>query len=125
MNYIGYGGKGYQVRDVLNIDDLVKLIYLQTYSFKKFDNELFNIGGGQSNKISLYNLTNKTDEIFNFKKRIFQIKETRYGDIPYYVTDNTKIYNKCGWKPEINVLKTIEEIFDWIKTNKILLKKYL
>jgi len=125
LNYIGYGGKGYQVRDVLNINDLVKLISLQTHSFKKFDNELFNIGGGQSNKISLYNLTKKTDEMFGFEKKITRIKETRYGDIPYYVTDNTKIYKKCGWEPEINVLKTVEEIFDWIKTNQILWKKYL
>ena len=27
LNYIGYGGNGYQVRDVLNINDLVKLIF--------------------------------------------------------------------------------------------------
>ena len=125
LNYIGYGGNGYQVRDVLNINDLVKLIFLQTHDFKKFDNNIFNVGGGQSNKISLYNLTRKTNEIFKSKKKINQIKETRYGDIPYFVTDNTKIYDKCGWKPEINVLKTVEEIFDWTKTNKILLKKYL
>ena len=59
------------------------------------------------------------------QKKIYQIKETRYGDIPYFVTDNTKIYNKCGWKPEINVLKPVEEIFDWTKTNNFLLKKYL
>jgi CDP-paratose 2-epimerase len=125
LNYIGYGGNGNQVRDVLNINDLVKLISLQTHNFEKFNNELFNIGGGQSNKISLYNLTKKTDEIFKFKKKISRIKKTRYGDIPYYVTDNTKIYEKCGWEPEISVLKTVEEIFDWIKINKILLKKYL
>ena len=38
------------------------------------------MSGGQSNKISLYNLTRKTNEILN-QKKIYQIKETRYGDI--------------------------------------------
>ena len=72
LNYIGYGGNGYQVRDVLNIKDLVKLISEQTYNFKNFDNELFNIGGGQSNKISLFNLTKKNEEMFKFKKKFFE-----------------------------------------------------
>jgi UDP-glucose 4-epimerase len=103
----------------------LKVLPVSSVPLSPFDNELFNIGGGQSNKISLHNLTKKTDEMFKFKKQISRIKETRYGDIPYYVTDNTKIYNKCGWEPEINVLKTVEEIFDWIRTNKVLLKKYL
>ena len=94
LNYIGYKGKGYQVRDVLNIKDIVKLIFYQSNSFKKFENDLFNIGGGSDNKISLFNLTKKKKEIFNFKKQINQIKETRYGDIPYYVSDNTKIIKK-------------------------------
>ena len=125
LNYIGYNGKGYQVRDVLNIRDLLELINLQIYNFDKFENEIFNIGGGQKNKISLYNLTKKTDEIFKERKKIFQIKDTRYGDIPYYVTDNSKIYRKCGWNPQIDVFRTIEEIFDWTNTNISLLKKYL
>ena len=34
LNYIGYGGNGYQVRDVLNIKDLVKLISEQTIILK-------------------------------------------------------------------------------------------
>ena len=125
LNYIGYNGKGFQVRDVLNIKDLLELIYLQIHNFDKFENEIFNIGGGQTNKISLYNLTKKTNEIFKERKIISQIKETRYGDIPYYVTDNSKIYKKCGWSPQIDVLRTIEEIFDWTIKNKSLLKKYL
>ena len=41
------------------------------------------------------------------------------------MTDNSKIYKKSGWAPEIHVLKTVEEIFDWIKANKVLLRKYL
>ena len=74
LNYIGYGN-GYQVRDVLNINDLVKLIFLQTHGFKKFDNNIFNVGGGQSNKISLYNLTRKTNEILKSKKKFIKSKK--------------------------------------------------
>ena len=57
MKYIGYGGFGNQVRDVLHIDDLCELIYLQIKKFKKINNKLFTVGGSKKSYISLVELT--------------------------------------------------------------------
>ena len=38
ISYIGYGGNGYQLRDVLHIDDLCMLIYQQIIKFNKIYN---------------------------------------------------------------------------------------
>ena len=45
LNYIGYGGFGHQVRDVLHINDLCDLISVQIQKFNKFNNILFTVGG--------------------------------------------------------------------------------
>ena len=44
LNYIGFGGKGRQVRDVLHIQDLCELVLLQIKNLKKINNKLMNVG---------------------------------------------------------------------------------
>ena len=46
LSYIGFGGYGHQIRDLLHIDDVCEIIYLQIRKMKKINNETFNIGGG-------------------------------------------------------------------------------
>lgn len=125
LSYIGYDGKGYQVRDVLDIDDLAILINKQITSFSKFKNDIFNVGGGKQSIISLKNLSNQCNKLFGFEKSIKSIKKTRYGDIPYYVTDNSKITKISGWKPKKNIKKTIYDIYKWVTDNKNLIKRLI
>jgi CDP-paratose 2-epimerase len=125
LKYIGYGGKGYQVRDILNIQDFCRLIEMQITNFNKFKNDTFNIGGGKFSKISLIKLTEKCKEIFNTSIEPSSSKEERPGDIPYYVSDYSKIQKLSGWEPEINVEKTIEDIDSWVKKNNSKLVKLI
>ena len=41
LKYIGYGGKGKQVRDLLHVDDLVELIDYQIHNIEKLINHLY------------------------------------------------------------------------------------
>ena len=50
--YIGYGGNGNQVRDVLHIDDLCNLINLQINNFKNIYNKTFTVGGSKTSYTS-------------------------------------------------------------------------
>lgn len=45
LKYIGYGGKGKQVRDLLHIDDLIDLIKIQIKQISSYRGEIFNAGG--------------------------------------------------------------------------------
>ena len=50
IKYIGYGGYGNQVRDVLHIDDFNELILKQIHKFNKINNITLNVGGDQKIK---------------------------------------------------------------------------
>ena len=63
MKYIGFGGQGHQVRDVLHIDDLCKLIYLQIIKIKKINNLTFTVGGSKKSNTSLKDLTLMCEKI--------------------------------------------------------------
>jgi len=44
LSYIGYGGNGKQVRDLLHIDDLLSLVKYQLDNFSELDGEVLNVG---------------------------------------------------------------------------------
>ena len=124
MNYIGYGGLGNQVRDVLHIDDLCDLIFLQIKKFDKINNKMFTVGGSKQSFISLKELTKICEKITNNKIKFSKIPKTSIYDIPYFITSNnhvTKIYN---WKPKRNILKVVTDTFLWLKNNKSKINKY-
>ena len=57
LSYIGFGGHGYQVRDILHINDVCDIIYLQIRKLKLINNQTFNIGGSLKSYVSLKSLT--------------------------------------------------------------------
>lgn len=118
LSYIGFGGNGYQVRDVLHIDDACEIIMRQIKKLKKINNEIFNIGGGKSNSISLVNLTYKCEKLTKNKIKIKKISKTSKFDIPYYVSDNKKIIKFYKWKPSKNIDNILGDIYAWLNKSK-------
>tara|TARA_B100001057_G_scaffold491770_1_gene582706 strand:+ start:3539 stop:4564 length:1026 start_codon:yes stop_codon:yes gene_type:complete len=118
LSYIGFGGYGHQVRDIIHIKDVCNIIYLQIKKIKKINNEIFNIGGGVINSISLRNLTTKCQKLTGNKIKISKIKRTSEFDIPYFVTDNSKINKFYNWKPALNMDKLLNDIYKWLKENQ-------
>ncbi len=123
LSYIGFGGHGNQIRDIIHINDVCEIIYLQIKKLREINNDVFNIGGGHRNAISLKDLTNKCRNITKNKIKIKKIKKTSIFDIPYFVTDNSKIYKFYKWKPSANVDIILNDIYKWLKANKNL-KEY-
>tara|TARA_X000000950_G_scaffold177166_1_gene215035 strand:- start:538 stop:1563 length:1026 start_codon:yes stop_codon:yes gene_type:complete len=118
LSYIGFNAKGHQVRDVLHIEDVCKIISIQIKKFKKINNMTFNIGGGINNLISLKNLTIKCENLTKNKIRIEKIYRTSNYDIPYFVTNNSKIKKVYKWKPVKNINNILKDIYFWLKKNK-------
>ena len=125
LKYIGYGGQGKQVRDILYIGDLVRLIDLQIHETEKFHGKIFNAGGGIKNSASLQEMTKICEEVTGNRIRIDSDAETRKADLRIYITDNSKIENEIGWSPKKDVKNTFEDIFKWINKNEAKLKKVL
>ncbi|MDB5103980.1 MAG: tyvulose epimerase [Fibrobacteres bacterium] len=125
LSYIGYGGTGKQVRDVLSVEDLFPLIDHQAGRLDQFRGEVFNVGGGLETSLSLSELTAMCRQATGNSIDIASVPENRNADIPYYITDNTKVTTATGWKPSIAPYTIIENIARWIRDNEDSLKPIL
>lgn len=125
LSYIGYGGKGKQVRDLLHIDDLLKLIDYQLANFSQLDGDVLNVGGGVENSLSLLETTKLCERITGKSIAIAPVESARPGDVPLFITDSSQIINKTQWQPSINPEQTLQDIYDWILENETMLKPIL
>ena len=124
LNYIGYGGFGHQVRDVLHIYDLCELIEIQIKKINYINNKLFTVGGSIKSNISLKKLTEICEKITKNKIQIKRRPKTSIYDIPYFITDNKKVSKTYNWKPKRNTFDIINDTYNWLSKNKFNLIKY-
>lgn len=125
LSYVGYGGTGKQVRDLLHIDDLFALVDLQLHHIEKFDGQTFNVGGGRNVSSSLQELTHFCQEISGNTIPIEPVPDNRKADIRIYISDCSRIRDLTGWEPKRTVQQTLLDIYSWIKENEHQLKPIL
>ena len=118
LSYIGFGGNGNQIRDIIHIKDVCEIILIQIKKINKINNKIFNIGGGVKNKLSLRDLTMISRKITKNIIKIKKVRKTSDYDIPYYVTDNTKITKTYKWEPKLRVANILNDIYKWLLLNK-------
>lgn len=115
-------GDGKQVRDVLFIDDLLDAYELAFQNIDKTRGQVFNVGGGPKNTISV---------LFEFKPILEELlgKEVkpdfgdwRAGDQRIYVSDIQKAKSAFGWSPKVSPREGISRLNDWVKANLSLFK---
>jgi CDP-paratose 2-epimerase len=118
LGYFGYGGTGKQVRDVLHINDLYRLIDYQIHNIERLNDQTFNVGGGAGVSVSLCELTELCRSITGNKISLQSVAENRQADIRIYVTDNSKVSSFTNWVPQITVPEILEDIYAWLKNNE-------
>ncbi len=124
MKYIGYGGLGNQIRDVLHIRDLCELINLQIRKINKINNKIFTVGGSKKSYTSLRQLTYICEKITNNKIKFKKVSKTSIYDIPYFITNNNLVTKTYGWKPKRSILKVVSDTFLWLKNNESMINKH-
>jgi CDP-paratose 2-epimerase len=118
LQYIGFGGTGKQVRDVIHVDDLIDLIEVQIEDMDTLSGEVFNVGGGREYSLSLLEATEMCREITGNKVPIEPVDEERPGDIPLYISDNSKVEKKTGWSPSKSPKEVLSDTHAWIESNE-------
>jgi CDP-paratose 2-epimerase len=114
LQYIGYEGSGKQVRDILHVDDLYRLIELQMESMPSLNGSTFNVGGGNKVSTSLKELTELCRKYTNNEIAIEPIMENRRGDVRAYITDNSLVTQMTGWEPELDMQNIVKTTANWI-----------
>lgn len=122
LKYLGFGGKGKQVRDLLHPDDLFTLISRQVNRIDECAGQVFNVGGGEKTTVSLRELTALCQQVSGNQVSITEHPETSPMDIPLYISDYSKIAASFDWHPKRTVRDIVEDIHKWIRLNEEQLK---
>ncbi len=122
LQYMGFGGRGKQVRDLLHPKDLFTLITKEMDAIDRHSGQVFNVGGGTRISTSLCELTTLCQEVLGQGVPIGAQPETSSVDIPWYVTDYGRAERTFDWRPERDVATIVRDIAQWIKKSESLLK---
>jgi CDP-paratose 2-epimerase len=114
LKYIGFGGKGNQVRDCLHPKDLVPLILKQMVSDSESYEQICNFSGGVENSMSLAQLSDWCKAQCGTHK-IGSDPAMRAFDIPWMVLDNRKAKQVWDWEPKTPINDILKEILDHAK----------
>jgi CDP-paratose 2-epimerase len=110
-------GNGKQVRDVLFIDDLLDAYDVAFANIKTSAGQIFNLGGGRKNSISVWSEFGPLLENLLGKPIKTKRKEWRPGDQPVFISDIRKAQTLLGWQPKVGVEQGIQRLFNWVKEN--------
>lgn len=109
LKYIGFGGRGSQVRDALHPRDLATLLRKQLMEPSHGGPRTLNVAGGLENSISLSHLSHWCAKRFG-QHEVIADTEPRRFDVPWLVLDSTKTNELWDWTPHIKLDAVLEEI---------------
>lgn len=118
LDYLGFGGDGLQVRDILHIDDLCDLVIRQCAQFDRHSGRLYNVGGGMEMSVSLRELTRYCQDISKRQVEIGRVAETRAADIPFFVTDSSAVRQAAGWAPRRSIATLLDDTARWLVAHR-------
>ncbi|MDH7568708.1 MAG: NAD-dependent epimerase/dehydratase family protein [Armatimonadota bacterium] len=118
LRYIGFGGAGKQVRDLLHIDDLVALISTQLQRLSEFRGEVFNVGGSTYANLSLLETTLLCREITGNRLDVGSDPQTRPGDVKWFITDTAATEARFGWRPARGPREVLADTFEWLRSHE-------
>jgi len=114
LSYIGFGGEGKQVRDLLHVEDLVDLVERQLVDRAAWNGRMVNVGGGRECSLSLLETTEICQRLTGNEVPIETVMETRAGDVPIYLSDCSRLFSLDQWRPRRDAEQVLADIYQWI-----------
>lgn len=106
-------GDGRQVRDILWVDDLVRAMRAALDRPAETAGEVFNVGGGPANAVSVRGVVDRLLELTGRRPRI-TMDDWRPGDQRVYISDTGKLERVLGWRPRVDVDEGLERLVAWL-----------
>jgi|SRR5579863_4459865 CDP-paratose 2-epimerase len=108
-NYSVFGYKGKQVRDNIHSCDVVSA--MEEFADNPRPGEVYNIGGGRDNSISMLDAIARIGQMTGHKVRWRYVEEARKGDHVCYISDLRKFKNHYpNWKITRGLDSILEEM---------------
>lgn len=107
-------GNGKQVRDVLHAQDLIALYHAAYTHREKAAGQIFNIGGGLENSLSLLELFEILRCKLNLKNSLaFTKLPPRQSDQKWFVADIRKAIELLDWRPQVSASEGLDRMLGW------------
>jgi CDP-paratose 2-epimerase len=123
--YVGFGGKGFQVRDCLHPRDLVGLIVQQMQTSAGNHSLCTNVAGGRANSMSLAQLSQWCSARFGHHPVASEPSSRRF-DVPWLILDSRRVASEWNWRVATPIRSVLEEIAahaeahpDWLKVSGV------
>ena len=110
LKYIGFNGRGGQVRDCLDPRDLLPLLHQQMHA-SSAQHRICNVGGGVANSMSLAQLSAWCTDRFG-PREVAADPTARPFDIPWMVLDSTRATEEWNWRSQLQLKSVLKEIAD-------------
>ena len=107
-------GNGKQVRDVLFAPDLVDCYFSAIKNIEQTKGQVYNIGGGFDNSLSLLELFKILEEKLDIAMTYTNLPE-RKSDQKVFIADIKKATSHFNWQPKISKDVAIDNMIEWIK----------
>ena len=113
-------GNGFQVRDVLNVSDLIDAMQAVFVQMSHTAGEVFNVGGGLGRSVSVVEMLRAIEDLTDSRPDL-RYSDVRPGDQPLYVSDTAKLSAAAGWQPRCSLLQTLESIRRFWQSNRAMI----
>lgn len=118
LRYIGYGGSGKQVRDLLHVDDLAALVTEQLDEPWRWAGETVNVGGGRDVSLSLAETTDLCAELSGNTVPVEASGQERPGDVRIYLSDCSRLHAHTDWRPRHDARSILADVVRWIEDER-------
>jgi CDP-paratose 2-epimerase len=108
LKYLGFGGKGHQLRDCLHPRDLSVLLAMQMQHPEK-SGHVLNVSGGAASGMSLANLSKWCGQRFG-PQTVGAEPANRKFDVPWLVLDSSHAAREWNWSAKMKTESILEEI---------------
>jgi CDP-paratose 2-epimerase len=110
-------GDGKQVRDVLFIEDLLDAFQLAAKHPEKHSGQIYNIGGGPANTMSLLELISFLQSLSG-RDIEYSFADWRPGDQQVFVSDIRRAKDRMGWSPKVSPKEGVSRLYEWVMENR-------
>jgi CDP-paratose 2-epimerase len=116
LRYLGYGGKGHQVRDCLHPRDLSTVLLRQMKTQPSAQPRICNFSGGVENSMSLAELSEWCHHRFG-PRTVKPDSSERPYDMPWIILDSELARSTWDWQPKTKLLDILQEIAQHAEAN--------
>jgi CDP-paratose 2-epimerase len=106
-------GDGYQVRDILDVRDAVAAYTSALKQIDRISGQVFNLGGGPANAVSLRQIVAHIGEITG-REPDLRFDDWRAGDQRYFVADTRRIRATLGLAEPLGWREGVADLAAWL-----------